>query len=114
MLEKLEKLISDMNSKGIPVPMARDPKTGVGSITATMVVVSFGVCLILLAGKVTKVIGSVDYDNALWLLGLALSAYLGRQFQKNGKQGSLGGLPGGLGQTTSSEPQENDDAGASK
>jgi hypothetical protein len=34
-----------------------------------------------LAGKITKVIGDVDYSNVLWLLGLTGGMYLGRKFQ---------------------------------
>jgi hypothetical protein len=109
MIDKLKELMSNMNSKGIPIPLARDPKSGSGSLTFTMAVVSFGICIVLLGGKVTKLVGNVDYDNALWLLGLTLSTYLGRQFQKNGKQMSMG---------TVSDPQTptvgGDNAGTSK
>lgn len=125
MLDKIEKLLADMNSKGIPIPVVRDPKTGFGSLTATMVVVSFAVCLGLLAGKVTKVVGNVDYDNALWLLGLTLSTYLGRQYQKNGKQVTMSGeaqqvvqmvqKPSSQQTSVSSQQTEGDsDAGLSK
>jgi hypothetical protein len=89
-MDKLKELLAAMNSKGIPVPMVRDPKTGVGSITATMVVASFGVCIVLLAGKAANLLGGIDYDNALWLLGLTSSTYLGRMYQKNGKSVTLG------------------------
>jgi hypothetical protein len=54
-----------------------------------MVTVSFGVCLIMLAGKVTHLIGEIDYSNCLWLLGVSLSAYLGRKFQSDGKNISI-------------------------
>jgi hypothetical protein len=90
MIDKIKQLIQDMNSKGIPIPLARDPKTGRGSLTFTMPVVSFGICVVLLAGKAADKLGGIDYDNALWLLGLTLSTYLGRQYQKNGKQFTLG------------------------
>lgn len=117
MLDKLEKFISDMNSKGIPIPLARDPKTGAGSLTFTMAVVSFGICVILLAGRLTKVIGNVDYDNALWLLGLTLSTYLGRQYQKNGKQVTLGADVQSITSTVQAQKAQDgggEDAGSSK
>jgi hypothetical protein len=98
-----------MNKKGVPIPLARDPKTGKGSLTFTMSVVSFGVCIVLLAGKVTNILGDVDYDNALWLLGLTLSTYLGRQYQKNGKEMNLG-----ISGSTSKNVEEPSDAGTSK
>lgn len=91
MFDKLSNLFAKMNSMGVPIPLARDPKIGKGSLTFTLVVMSFTVCLVLLAGKLTKLLGEFDYDNALWLLGLTLSSYLGRQFQKNGKAVTIGG-----------------------
>jgi hypothetical protein len=90
-VESLKKAVASGNADGIPVPTIRDPKSGKGSITATMTVVSFGVCVILLAGKVTKVVGDVDYNNALWLLGVSLGGYLGRKFQGDGKKISIDG-----------------------
>lgn len=90
MIEQLAKFFSNLNRNGIPIPLARDPKTNKGSLTFTMAVVSFGCCILLLAGKITNLIGDVDYDNALWLLGMTLSAYLGRQYQKSGKDISIG------------------------
>ena len=91
MIEKLKQLFAKMNSEGIPIPLARDPKTGKGSITFTMAATSFGLCVLLLAGKIAKLMGEFDYNNALWLLGLTLSSYLGRQFQKNGNQVTMSG-----------------------
>lgn len=108
-MNELSKFFAKLNSKGIPIPLARDPKTGVGSLTFTMAVISFGICVLLLAGKLANLIGEVDYDNALWLLGLTLSTYLGRQFQKNGKQMGVSGLE----QPQKTESDSND-AGASK
>lgn len=106
MLEKLKQLFSDMNSKGIPIPLFRDPKIGRGSLTFSLVVVSAGVCILLLAGKAANLLGGVDYDNALWLLGLTLSTYVGRQYQKNGKQITISG--------GSESEGGSDDAGTSK
>lgn len=79
LLDKLKELAKTMNSKGIPLPMVTDPVTGRGSVTITMVVVSFGACLLLLLGKVSEVVGGTNYEDALWLLGISLGAYLGRK-----------------------------------
>ena len=88
-LEKLKALAAVANSRGVAIPTVRDPKTGAGSITATLVVVSFGVSVLLLLGKVVHLVGEVDYNNVLWLLGISLSAYIGRKFQTNGKDITL-------------------------
>lgn len=90
LLNKLKDFANSANKDGIPVPTCRDPFTGRGSVTFTMVVISFGAAIALLLGKVTKVVGEVDYSNVLWLLGICLSAYLGRKFQGNGKDISIG------------------------
>jgi len=44
-----------------------------------MLVTSFTVCVGTLAGKVTHMIGEVDYSNCLWLFGICSSLYFGRK-----------------------------------
>ncbi len=116
MLEKLSQFASDLNRKGVPIPTFRDPVTGKGSLSATMMIISHMAAIVLLLGKVTKVVGDVDYSNVLWLLGLTSSLYAGRKYQKNGKDMSIGES---IGQPTAveapSEPSEGvDNAGTSK
>lgn len=89
LLERLKEAFGSANMDGIPVPTLRDPQTGKGSVTFTMVAVSFGTAILLLLGKVTHFVGEVDYNNVLWLLGITLSAYLGRKFQGDGKKISI-------------------------
>src|SRR5271166_3331457 len=61
MFEKLQQLISSWNSQGLPLPMVRDPKTGQGSVTTTLVVVSSGICtvcsLLAVLSAVSKLTG---------------------------------------------------------
>lgn len=85
-MESLKKLALLLNTRGIAIPVCRDPKTGQGSITVSMVVVSFGICVIGVIGKVSKVLDGVDLTAAHSLLVISLSAYLGRKLQQNGKQ----------------------------
>jgi hypothetical protein len=84
-VEKLKQLIDLANSKGIAVPMLRDPKTGSGSITATMFIITHIVAIVVLFGKVTKILGDVDYNSVLMLYGLSGSFYLGRKMSGDGK-----------------------------
>lgn len=72
-----------MNKKGIPLPLLRDPTTGQGSVSLTMMVTSFAICLVTLAGKITRVIGEVEYANCLWLFGICSSLYFGRKMNKH-------------------------------
>lgn len=93
--------VAKLNSKGIPFPMVRDPKTGMGSVSLTMVVVSFGAMVVpigmALALAVNKWGGFFDSDasaltdikEAFWMAfetaGLSTSLYFGRKFQRDGK-----------------------------
>jgi hypothetical protein len=88
-----------MNSQGIPLPTARDPKTGAGSVTFTLVAVSGGMCmvsiLIMLGTCVAKLKSDFTLNaetatqihdafmSSLEFLGMSLGAYLGRKMQKD-------------------------------
>ena len=90
--------VDKMNKYGIPMPTARDPRTGKGSITAALVVFSsglLGICIIfMLATAVAKwagffaltdlTIGQVKMaaDYSFQFLLAALGGYLGRHLQK--------------------------------
>lgn len=95
---KWRQFVRDMNSKGIPIPVVRDPRNGKGSVTATLVVVSagiFGFCIMfMLATAITKWAGlfvltpetliqvKTASDYSFQFLLAALGGYLGRHFQK--------------------------------
>lgn len=81
-LNSISKMLDKANKNGIPLPMLRDPQTGTASVTLTMVWISFNIAIITLAGKITRIIGDVDYQSVLWLFGLTLGVYLGRKVQK--------------------------------
>jgi hypothetical protein len=90
MLEKIKNWLLKANSDGISIPLLKDPKTGQGSYTLTMYFISFNLATFLLLGKVTKLVGDVDYNNVLWLYGMSSSIYLGRAWQKKGDEVTLG------------------------
>lgn len=98
---KWRKFVNDMNERGIPVPTARDPKTKQGSVSFTMVCVSFGLmticCLFAIALVVNKLGGFFDNDAnsiaalkeaflmAFQMAGLSAGLYWGRKFQRDEK-----------------------------
>jgi hypothetical protein len=45
--------------------------------------ISFNIAIITLIGRVTKVLGDVDYNSVLWLFGITGSFYLGRKMQRD-------------------------------
>jgi hypothetical protein len=79
--------LNNLNKKGIPLPLLRDPTTSQGSVSLTMMVTSFAICIVTLAGKITKVFGEVEYANCLWLFGICSSLYFGRKLGKNSLKG---------------------------
>lgn len=85
-MDKLKALLLSLNEKGILFPVVHDPASKRGSITATMVVVSFGICALGVIGKASKLLGEIDLTAAHSLLVISLSAYLGRRMQSNGKE----------------------------
>lgn len=95
-LEWWKSVVNKANEQGIPVPMAR--ANGKASITATMVIVSFALCVIptlLMVGTViTRVAGLFTLNDAnqaqlmnafsssIQLYIASLGAYLGRGMQR--------------------------------
>jgi len=74
-IDKLKSYIQKANEFGIPVGVVRDPATGKGSISATLVVIS---SIMLIASLVTT---KVSNSGAMEFYALSLAAYLGRKFQ---------------------------------
>lgn len=93
--------VGKMNEQGIPLPTFRDPKTGKGSVTVTMVKVSFALCvvpvLVMIATVLTKLAGVFtltdanqaqllnSFSSAIQLYIASLGAYLGRKLQRDEK-----------------------------
>jgi hypothetical protein len=88
-VESIKRFVSMLNSKGIPLPMLRDPKTGTASMTATLVFLSFNTALLGQIGRITHLLGSVDLTQANYLFLCSLGAYLGRRLQSNGATKSV-------------------------
>lgn len=95
-------VVNSMNEKGIPVPIAR--ANGKASVTATMVMISFAMCVIptvvMVATVLTKLAGvfTLNAENQVQLMNAfsssiqlyiaSLGAYLGRGMQR-GKDGAV-------------------------
>lgn len=101
LIEKWKAFVEKMNSNGIPVPTARDPKTKIGSVTFTLVCVSAGLCTISILIMIGTVFAKLKSDFvlnpetaqeihdafmcSLEFLGMSIGAYLGRKMQGDGK-----------------------------
>ena len=91
-----QSFVSKMNEQGIPLPMVRT--NGKASVTGTMVVISFALCvlpiLIMTGTVITKLTGIFtlndanqaqlmnSFSSAIQLFIACLGAYLGRGMQR--------------------------------
>jgi hypothetical protein len=76
--------IENMNKKGIPLPMARDPRTGQGSVSLTLVWISSIYVQLALIGRITTALKGVDIQNSLYFFGMCSALYFGRSINKDG------------------------------
>jgi hypothetical protein len=74
-------LTSKANKYGIPLPTVRDPVTGKGSISLTLVFISFNIVIAGLIGKWANIFGGIDIAQALNLFYACAALYWGRKFQ---------------------------------
>jgi len=86
MIDKIKGFISQLNEKGVPLPMLRDPKTGMPSVSLTMLFISFNVVLIGLMGKLAGFFGGVDVQQAIYWNVLTSSLYFGRTLSYKGTE----------------------------
>lgn len=78
MLHNLKAIILALSSSGIPIPLLRDPKTQKGSISFTMLFMSFNIVLFGLIGKWSQHF-DIDLSNALTFFGITSGLYFGRK-----------------------------------
>jgi len=83
--QQWKEFVDKMNKVGVPLPTVRDPKTGLGSISLTLVFISFNIVLVGLVGKWAGALGGIDITQALNLFYGTAALYWGRKFQKDEK-----------------------------
>jgi len=98
LIEKWKQFVKNMNVKGIPVPTIRDPKTGFGSVSLTLVFISSVIVIVGIIGKTAGLLGGLDMNIAMEFFWTAISLYFGRQFQT--KSGLI------FGQSMNSQPAQ--------
>lgn len=85
LLEKWKAFVHWMSAKGIPVPLLRNPKHQEPSLTFTMVIASYCMCLVSAA----QVVESLNFDHYFELFMAVAALYFGRNFQKNNSSSSV-------------------------
>lgn len=79
--KKLSGLVAVANKYGIPIPMVRDPKTGIGSVSLTLVFISSIMVILGLVGKWSGRLGTIDIHNALEFFYASSALYFGRNWK---------------------------------
>lgn len=82
-------LVRKANAKGIPVPLLRDPASGLGSVSLTLVFISFNIWLISVIGKLAGILGGLNTADCLNMFMVTAGLYWGRKFQSDGTSKSL-------------------------
>jgi hypothetical protein len=77
-------MFKKLNKYGIPIPMIRDPRTGLGSVSLTLVILSSVYVQLALLNMFAQMFKGVDIVNALYWHGMSLALYFGRSFKKDG------------------------------
>lgn len=74
MFDSIKDLLISLNSKGIPVPLIRDPKINMGSVSLTLVFISSLYVQVGLIGKYSKLL-EVDMTSAITWFALCMGLY---------------------------------------
>jgi hypothetical protein len=76
-LAKWKKFVVNMNDKGVPLPMVRDPNTLEGSVSLTLVVLSSIMVMVGIVGKWSGWLGGIDMVNAMQFFYASCTLYFG-------------------------------------
>jgi len=68
------------NKYGINFPMVKDPKTGLGSVSLTLLIISSIMVILGLVGKWSGRLGIVDINNSLEFFYASSALYFGRSW----------------------------------
>lgn len=84
------RFVNNMNTKGIPIPLVRDPKTGRGDVALTLVFISSIWFQIGLIGKWSGALGGINMSEAFEFFVSACSLYWARKLSTDGRSASFG------------------------
>lgn len=82
-------LVSKINKYGVPVPTIRDPKSGLGSISLTLLFISFNVWLVSVVGKTAGYLGGMNTAECLNMFMVCSGLYFGRKLTVDGTKKTL-------------------------
>lgn len=80
--KKIDAQIKHWQKNGVPILFWRDEQKKAPSVSLTMMLISFGLCVFSLINKFAKIVEGVDVDNSLNLFIICAGLYFGRSFGK--------------------------------
>ena len=80
--EKFKKQIASWQKNGVPILFWRDEQKKSPSVSLTMMLISFILCILSLINKAAKIVEGVDVENSLQLFMVCAGLYFGRSFGK--------------------------------
>jgi hypothetical protein len=80
--EKLKKQIAYWQKNGVPILFWRDEQKKAPSVSLTMMLISFMLCVFSNINKFAKIVDGVDADNSLELFLVTAGLYFGRKLSK--------------------------------
>lgn len=86
--DKVCKASRAANIFGLNVPMVKDPKTGKGSVSLTLVFLSSALVITGIVGKWSGFWGVIDIERALEFFYASSALYFGRQWTNKAKSAS--------------------------
>lgn len=84
--QKWINLLNKANANGLPIFTIRDPRTKMGSVSLTLVFISFNIWLVSVIGKTAGYLGGMNTDDCFNMFIACASLYFGRKFQVDGKK----------------------------
>lgn len=85
-VQKVKQFIFNLNEKGLPVPLARNPDKDAPDIAFTFFYISGCILMASLIGKLTKLFGDIDTTAAGYAFLSAGGLYLGRRMSGDTKK----------------------------
>lgn len=80
--KKIQSKIKSWQKDGVPILFWRDEQKKAPSVSLTMMLISFGLCVFALINKFAKIVEGVDVDNSLELFMICAGLYFGRSLSK--------------------------------
>lgn len=82
LFDKINNKIKDWQKEGVPILFWRDEQKKAPSVSLTMMLISFALCVFSLINKFAKVVDGVDVENSMQLFLICAGLYFGRSLSK--------------------------------